>query len=72
MKSMSSRALEINIAEHRVDVTIDPKYHVIQDVMSGYGGLQKLLDTFLKELSHPYKNRKFIVNEARKIGRAHV
>ncbi|GBD96247.1 MAG TPA: hypothetical protein ENG83_03020 [Nitrospirae bacterium] len=61
---MSSRALEVNIAEHRVDVTIDPRYHVIKKVMSGYGGLQKLLDTFLKELCHPYKNRKFIVNEA--------
>ncbi len=65
MNSWSSRALEVNIAEHRVDVTIDPRYHVIQKVMSRYGGLQKLLDTFLKELSHPFKNRRFIVNEAR-------
>ncbi len=61
----SSRALQINLADYRVDVTIDPKYHVIQEVMSRFFGLQKPLDTFLKEICHPYKNWQFIVHEAR-------
>jgi pyruvate,orthophosphate dikinase len=65
MKEISSRALEINLAAYRVDVKIDPKYSVIQDVMSRYDGLQKPLKTFLEELNHPRKNWQFIVNEAR-------
>ncbi len=65
MKEASSKALEVNIAEYRVDVTIDPKYHVIQDVMSRYDGLQKPLTTFLEELCHPRKNWQFIVDKAR-------
>jgi len=64
-RSRSSKALQINLADYRVDVTIDPKYHVIQEVMSRFFGLQKALDTFLKELCHPYRNWQFIVHEAR-------
>ena len=71
MKPTSSKALEVNIAEYRVYVTIDPKYHVIQEVMSRYGGLQKMLNTFLEELCHPRKNWRFIVNEARKFSLGH-
>jgi len=63
MKDISSKALEANIAEFAVEVTIDPKYHVIQEVMSGYGGLQKQLNTFLEELCHPRRNWQFIINE---------
>ncbi len=62
---MSSRALKINLADHCVEVTIDPKYHVLQEVMSGYFGLQEGLNTFLKELCHPYRNWHFIINETR-------
>lgn len=65
LKPLSSKALQINLADYRVDVTIDPKYRVIQDVMSRYFGLQKSLDIFLKEICHPYKNWQFIVHEAR-------
>src|SRR3990172_5393163 len=65
LKPLSSKALQVNLADYRVDVTIDPKYRAIQDVMSRYFGLQKSLDVFLKELSHPYKNWQFIVHEAR-------
>ena len=45
MKAKPSGALEVNIAEYSVDVTIAPKYQVIQEVMSEYGGLQKVLNT---------------------------
>jgi len=62
---IKSKALEVNIADYHVDVTIDAKYSVLQEVMSKYYGLMDGLNTFLKELSHPYKNWKFIIQEAR-------
>ncbi|MBW2450518.1 MAG: pyruvate, phosphate dikinase, partial [Deltaproteobacteria bacterium] len=45
--------------------TIDEKYSVLQEVMSKYYGIMEGFNTFLKELSHPYKNWQFIVQEAR-------
>ncbi|MDL1968113.1 MAG: pyruvate, phosphate dikinase, partial [Deltaproteobacteria bacterium] len=62
---IKSKALEVNIACYHVDVTIDAQYSVLQEIMSGYYGLMERLDTFLKELSHPYKDWKFIIHEAR-------
>ena len=62
---MKSKALEINLESYRVDVSIDDKYAILQEVMSKYYGLREGLNTFLKELSHPYKNWEFIVREAR-------
>ena len=62
---IKSKALEVNIADYHVDVEIDPKYSMLHEVMSGYYGLMEGLNTFLKELSHPYKNWGFIVKEAR-------
>ncbi len=62
---IKSKALEVNIADYHVDVAIDPKYEVLQQVMSRYYGLMEGLGVFLKELSHPYKNWQFIVTEAR-------
>lgn len=64
-KSNKSRTIEVNIADYSVDVSIDPKYHVIQEVMEKYYELQEGLDTYLKELCHPYKNWQFIVNETK-------
>jgi len=63
---IKSKALEVNLADYHVDVAIDEKYAVLQEVMSKYYGLMEGLNTFLKELSHPYKNWRFIVMEARK------
>ncbi|RJP76306.1 MAG: pyruvate, phosphate dikinase [Desulfobacteraceae bacterium] len=60
-----SKALEANIADYHVEARIDPKYFLIQDIMSKYYGLMEGLNTFLKELSHPYRNWQFIVREAR-------
>lgn len=62
---IQSKALEVNIADYHVEVVIDPKYEVLQQVMSRYYGLMEGLNIFLKELSHPYKNWQFIVKEAR-------
>ncbi len=62
---IKSKALEVNIADYQVDVTIDKKYSILQEVMSKYYGIMEGLNTLLKELSHPYKNWQFIVQEAR-------
>lgn len=63
---MPSKALEINLASSRVDVGISDEYRVLQDVMSRYHGIKEGLNTFLKEISHPYRNWEFIVREARR------
>ncbi|MCP4747222.1 MAG: pyruvate, phosphate dikinase [Desulfobacteraceae bacterium] len=62
---IKSTALEVNLATTRVDVDIDPKYSCLQEVMSGYYGLLSGLETFLKEVSHPFKNWRVIVEGAR-------
>jgi pyruvate,orthophosphate dikinase len=64
--TVKSKALEINLADYHVDVDIDEKYAILQEVMSKYYGLMEGLNTLLKELSHPYKNWRFIVTETRK------
>ena len=63
---VKSKALEVNLADYHVEVAVDPKYAVLQDTMARYFGLTEGLNTFLKELSHPYRNWRFIVAEARK------
>lgn len=63
--TIKSQALEVNLASYHVDVSIDERYLVLREIMSKYHGLMDRLDTFLKELSHPYKNWQFIVKEAR-------
>ena len=62
---IKSRALEVNLARTQVEVVIDPAYHCLQDVMKGYYGLLDGLETFLKEVSHPYKNWNYIITGAR-------
>jgi pyruvate,orthophosphate dikinase len=63
---VKSKALEINLADYHVDVAIDEKYSTLQEVLAKYYGLMEGLNTLLKELSHPYKNWRFIVSETRK------
>ena len=63
---VKSKALEINLADYHVDVAVDEKYSTLQEVLSKYYGLMEGLNTLLKELSHPYKNWRFIVSETRK------
>ena len=65
MMSIKSQALEVNLASYHVDVSIDERYLVLREIMHKYHGLMERFDTFLKELSHPYKNWRFIVKEAR-------
>jgi pyruvate, orthophosphate dikinase len=63
---IDSAALEANIRDHSVEVTIDSKYSTLQEVMSGYYGLLNELNNFLEELSHPYRNWGVIVKDARR------
>ena len=42
---IKSKALEVNIADYHIDVTIDAKYSVLQEVMSRYYGLMDGLNT---------------------------
>ena len=65
MTRIKSTALEVNLANTYVDVTIDARYASIQAVMSRYFGLMEGVNTFLRELSHPYRNWQFIIGEAR-------
>jgi pyruvate,orthophosphate dikinase len=63
---VKSKALEVNLAEYHVDVSIDEKYAALQEIMSKYYGLTEGVNTFLRELSHPLKNWRFIITEARR------
>ena len=62
---VKSKALEVNLASYHIDVDIDSKYLILQEIMSRYYGVMEGFNTFLKELSHPYKNWRFIVDQAR-------
>jgi pyruvate, orthophosphate dikinase len=62
---VKSKALEVNLSDTRVDVSIDEKYQVLLEIFDGYIGILNRMEIFLKELSHPYRNWEFIVNEAR-------
>ena len=62
---MPSKALEVNIACSHVDVTVDHRYLVLQEVMGKLHGVKEGLKVFLEEICHPYKNWEFIVREAR-------
>jgi pyruvate,orthophosphate dikinase len=61
-----SKALEINLQTSRCEVTLDPKFSVLQEITAEYHGLLAGLNTFLTEVCHPYKNWPFIVSEARR------
>ncbi len=62
---MESKALEVNLACTRVDVTVDNRYEILLEVMGEYYGVKLGLQAFLKELCHPYKNWQYIVKETR-------
>lgn len=62
---MKSQALEANLSDTKVDVSIDLKYGLFLDIVSSYVGIKNRMNIFLKELSHPYKNWEFIISEAR-------
>jgi pyruvate,orthophosphate dikinase len=62
---MESKALEANLACTRVDVTVDNRYNILLEVMGEYYGLRLGVQSFLKEICHPFRNWQYIVKEAR-------
>ena len=64
---MQSKALEVNLACTRVDVTVSERYDPLREVVAGYHGLAERLDAFLREVCHPYRNWGYVVQEARKL-----
>ncbi len=64
---MRSKALEVNLACTRVDVTVSERYDPLREIMSGYQGLTERLDAFLREVCHPYRDWAYVVQEARKL-----
>lgn len=62
---MESKALEVNLACTRVDVTVDDRFNVLLEVLGGQYGVRLGLQNFLKEICHPYRNWQHIVKEAR-------
>ena len=62
---MKSKALEVNLSDTRAEVIIDKQYELLLEFFNGYVGIINRLETFLKELSHPYRNWGFIVSESR-------
>lgn len=72
VETFDSDALRINLEETAVKrVSIDPKYGVLRETVSGYRGILKTLDTLLFELNHPYKNWAFILPEMRAFALRH-
>ncbi|MDY6970868.1 MAG: PEP/pyruvate-binding domain-containing protein [Thermodesulfobacteriota bacterium] len=62
---MPARALEVNLASSRVNVTVDKRYEILHQVMGKYHGAREGLQTLLEEVCHPLKNWEFIVKETR-------
>jgi len=63
--NIKSDALRANLAETAGEVVVDPAFRPLLDVVSGYQGLSAKLDHLLYEISHPYRNWKFIIPEIR-------
>ncbi len=62
--TIKSSALDAQ-SVYTVEVEIDQRYAVLQEIMSKYYGIMEGLNTLLKEVSHPHRNWEFIVKEAR-------
>ncbi|HRZ21941.1 MAG TPA: hypothetical protein P5184_09750, partial [Bacteroidales bacterium] len=63
-----SKALEANLAETRYKNIVIPKEHqYFIQLSSSYYGINKRASECLIEYSHPFSNRKFVVEELRQI-----
>ncbi len=63
-----SKALEANLAETRYkDIVIPEEHQYFIQLSSSYYGINKRASECLIEYSHPFSNRKFVVEELRQI-----
>ncbi|MBW1980415.1 MAG: hypothetical protein JRJ12_04285 [Deltaproteobacteria bacterium] len=64
----TSEALRINLQKTRVRVDIEPRYQILAEVVRQYAGIEQQTRKMLLELSHPYRNWAYVVQEARRYG----
>ncbi|MGN7612754.1 PEP/pyruvate-binding domain-containing protein [Magnetococcales bacterium HHB-1] len=65
--SLESDALRANLQETAVkNLTIDPRFDHLRQVVHRYAGIRRELDGLLRELNHPYRNWKLILPELRR------
>jgi len=67
-KKFVSKALEANLAETRYkDIKIKPEYLEFIDLSKKYYGINKRANDCIIEYQHPFSNKKFVIEELRKI-----
>ncbi len=67
-EALSSKALEANLAETRVeDIVIPPEHQRFIDLSSSHRGTNQKTREFMLEYHHPYSNRRFVVERWREI-----
>ncbi len=62
---IKSDALKANLKETAEEVTIDPSYRVLQEIVGKFKGLAAKLEHLLSEVGHPYRNWNLIIPELR-------
>jgi len=63
---LESKALAANLLETAVpEVTIDPAFEILSEVVSGFTGISNNLQALLYEISHPYRNWSLIIPKLR-------
>jgi len=67
-KKFVSKALEANLAETRYrDIKILPEYQEFINLSKKYYGIHKRANDCIIEYQHPFSNKKFVIEELRKI-----
>ncbi len=67
-KKFISKALEANLAETRYrNIKIPPEYQAFIDLSKKYYGIHKRANDCVIEYQHPFSNKKFVIEELRKI-----
>ncbi len=67
-KKFVSKALEANLAETRYrDIKIPPEYQSFINLSKKYYGIHKRANDCIIEYQHPFSNKKFVIEELRKI-----
>ncbi len=67
-KNFISKALEANLAETRYrDIKIPPEFQSFINLSKNYYGIHKRANDCIIEFQHPFSNKKFVVEELRKM-----
>ncbi|MDW7772377.1 MAG: PEP/pyruvate-binding domain-containing protein [Desulfobulbaceae bacterium] len=63
--NLKSDALKANLEETAGEVVLNPAFAPLLEAVAGFQGLSSKLENLLYEISHPYRNWKFIIPELR-------